>query len=381
MMKKWCIIFLVTLLLAGCWDSTEPEKMYYVHGVGVDYVDGKFEVYVQIIDFTNVAKSEQPQPEAVQAEVGMGTGETMYEAFFDLYHSLDMRVFWGHLSFVVLSESAMEEGRANTVVNAFNRYRETRYRIWVYGTSDKISDIMVATPVLNKSITISSLASPLNSYEQESYIAPVNFRQFILRLNEPNHVVGIPYITLNKDWESQKGKQEKVEYKGMVLLSRRELKGILPGKDIQGTLFMTDETVRTQMTYHLKGKPMTATVANIKVDVTSKFTGGSFNFDIKVKLDAIASDFHAEITKEEVKESIKKEVEKRIKETYQKALEQNIDIYRLSNYAYKQNVKDWKSVEEGGQVPLNNDSIASIEVYIEKISAARKEFTETIDDN
>ncbi|WP_413362929.1 Ger(x)C family spore germination protein [Lysinibacillus sp. 3P01SB] len=381
MMKKWYLIFLTTFLLAGCWDATEPERMYYVHGLGVDYVDGKFKVYVQIIDFTNVAKSEQPQPDAMQAEVGVGTGETMYEAIFDLYHSIDMRVFWGHLSFIVMSESALEEGRANTVINAIARYRETRYRIWLYGTRDKISDIMVATPILNKSITTSSLSNPRNPYEQESYIAPVNFRQFILRLNEPNHVVGIPYVTLNKDWESQKGKQEKIEYKGIAFLSRTELKGILSGKDIQGILFMTDETVRTQITYLLKEKPITVTVANIKIDVKSKFVDGSFKFDIKVKLDAIVSDFHAEITETEVKESLKKEVEKRIKETYQKGLEQNIDIYRLSNYAYKQNIKNWKSVEEGGHVPLNSDSIASIQVNIGKLSAARKEFTETIDDN
>lgn len=381
MIKKWLLIFLSALMLTGCWDTTEPERMYYVHGVGVDYVDGKFEVYVQIIDFTNVAKSEQPQPEAVQAEVGRGTGETMYEAFFDLYHSLDMRLFWGHLSFVVLSKSALEDGRANTVVNAFNRYRETRYRIWVYGTSDKISDIMTVTPVLNKSIITSSLASPLNSFDQESYIAPVNFRQFILGLNEPNHIISIPYISLNKEWESEKGKQEKVEYKGLALLSRTELKGILTGEEIRGALFMTNEAMRTQLTYLLKEKPVTVTLANVNVDVKPKYEEGAFTFDIIVKLDAIASDFHAEISRVEVKESIKKEVEKRIRATYKKALDENVDIYRLSNYAYKQNVKEWKKVEKEGQVPLDENSISSIEVYIEKLSAARKEFTETIRDN
>lgn len=380
-MKKIGLFFLPIILLSGCWDVNEPERMYYVHGIGVDYVDGKYEIYSQIIDFTNVAKSEQPQPDAVQAEIGHGKGDTIDEAIFEMYRTLDMRQFWGHLSFVVFSESAMEEGRVNTVVNLFNRYRETRYRIWVYGTKDKVSDIMVATPVLNKSITLSTLANPLNSFEQESHIAPVNFRQFILRLNEPNHSVAIPYIGLKKNWESKKGKQEKIEYKGIVILSRDELKTIFSFKDIRGTQFMTDETIRTQLTYNLKDKPATMTVSNIKVDVKSKLVDGSFKFDITVKLGAIASDFHAEITKEEVERSIKKEVEKRIRETYHTALEEDIDIYRLSNYAYKQNRKDWKRVEKEGQVPLDEDSISSIEVYIEKLSAARKEFTETIKDN
>ncbi len=377
-MKKWLLLSFATLLLTGCWDVTEPERMYYALGIGVDYADEKYIAHVQIIDFTNVAKSEQPQPDATQAEVGIGRGETLDEAIFDLYHSLDMRLFWGHLSFVVLSDSALQDGRLDAVINTLTRYRETRYRIWVYGTKDKISDVMLTTPVLNKAITLSSMATPLNSFSQESYIPPVNFRQLILRLNEPSYTAGIPYLELTENWETENGKREKVNYKGMAVISRKELIGILPGEDIKGTQFMTNDTIRTQITYFLKEKPLTMVVRDIKVDVEPKFVQKSFRFDITVKFKAIASDFHAEVTKKEIADSLEKEVEKRIKETYEKALEQGIDIYRLSNYAYKKNVKGWKKVEENGQVALDEESISSIDVSVEKISAARKEYTKTI---
>ena len=50
-------------------------------------------------------------------------------------------------------------------------------------------------------------------------------------------------------------------------------------------------------------------------------------FDITIKLDAIASDFHTEITKKQIKETVRKEVEKKVEETYKHALKNNIDIY------------------------------------------------------
>ena len=58
--KQIAIVILMlttTLLLSGCWDVTEPQRMYYVQGVGVDYKDNEYTAYLQIINFANVAKT------------------------------------------------------------------------------------------------------------------------------------------------------------------------------------------------------------------------------------------------------------------------------------------------------------------------------------
>ncbi len=371
-MKKYCLLLLTALLLAGCWDANVPQKMYYAHGMGIDYVDDHFEVYVQVVDFANIAKSEQRQPDAPQAEVGRGRGKTVDQAVVNLYHTLDMRLYWGHLSFIVFSRSAMEEGQVNNVVNFLNSYRETRYEIWMYGTDEKVSDIMLATPVLNTALNLSSLADPLNSYQQESYVAPVSFRQYILRLNEPDYTVKIPFVKMKENWKSQKEKDKRIEYAGIAVISEKELKGVLQGEEVLGTKFMTEEMKRTLLTYKLEDTSLSVVIQNVKVEVKAKPVGGSFTFDITVKMNATPSEFSTKITENELVESAKKEVEKKIRETYEAALDQDIDIYRLSNHAYKQHVKEWKSVAEKGKIPLDEDSISSVEVFIEKLGAARK---------
>ncbi|MFY3790706.1 hypothetical protein ACOQFO_03195 [Ureibacillus sp. MALMAid1270] len=67
--KNIVCLLLVTSLLSGCWDLRENTRMFYVHGVGVDYKDGMYELYLQLISFANVAKPEQVNQDVVQAEV------------------------------------------------------------------------------------------------------------------------------------------------------------------------------------------------------------------------------------------------------------------------------------------------------------------------
>lgn len=120
--KKIAIIIVMlttTLLMSGCWDVTEPQRMYYVQGVGVDYKDNEYTAYLQIINFANVAKTESANPEAAPTEIGQAKGKTIEEAIYKLYRSMDQEVFWGHMTFLLFSESAMKDERAIAVIDTF----------------------------------------------------------------------------------------------------------------------------------------------------------------------------------------------------------------------------------------------------------------------
>ena len=113
-----------TLLMSGCWDVTEPQRMYYVQGVGVDYKDNEYTAYLQIINFANVAKTESANPEAAPTEIGQAKGKTIEEAIYKLYRSMDQEVFWGHMTFLLFSESAMKDERAIAVIDTFTLSRD-----------------------------------------------------------------------------------------------------------------------------------------------------------------------------------------------------------------------------------------------------------------
>lgn len=372
---------LVLTILSGCWDQNEPERMLYILGIGVDYKDGKYEIYAQIVDFANTAKSEQPSSDAVQAEIGYSSGDTMDEAIFELYHSMDQKVFWGHFSYLVVSEEVIKQVKFSSVIDSFIRYRETRYKIWTYATKDSVQEVLLLRPVLNKSITLSKLVDPENSFKQESFIEPVNIRKLIIEMDEPNYEAMIPYITVEENWESMNESIKAPVFSGVGVMTPTGFKGFISGDKARGIQWMTNETKRGQVTFKLDGgNYFTMIIEKVKVKVEPIVEQGGVEFDIDVNLEATVSIIGENITTNHIQKEIKKEVEKEIMVTYEEALKKDIDIYHFSEKLYRQNLKVWKRYQKDGELELNQDSIRNLTVNITRLDSDRKSYKKTIEE-
>ncbi|RUL54011.1 Ger(x)C family spore germination protein [Lysinibacillus antri] len=368
------------IFLSGCWDLNESERMYYIHSLAIDYIDGEYEVYMQLISFGNVAKSEQLNQDIIQSEVSSEKGKTVDEAFFKLYHAIDERIFWGHLSFIVLSEEALKNNRINSLLNLLTRYRETRYQTWVYCTDEPLNEFLKIVPLLKRSITLSKLADPLNSYEQESFIEPMNLRQLLIQINEPSYEAKIPYVKLKDDWETQKGSNKSVKVAGVGIISRENYKGSILEDSAHGIKWLTNKTARGPITSRLDDSQyITAAVEDLKVKVKPIVEGNNVRFDINLTLTVGLNSFSSKLTVTEIKKAITKEVQKEIKDTFKKGLKLNVDIYRLSEVLYRDNVKVWKKLQKDGKIELTENSIRNINVAVEKVATGRKSFEPVVE--
>ncbi len=386
MNKKILIILIIaTTLLSGCWDSREPERMLYLYGIGIDYKDGKYQIYTQIINFANIAKSEQPaNPQAIQAEVGHASGKTDHEAFYNLYKTMDEELYWGHLAYIVFSEELIKSGGMNTLINSFIRFQDARYQTWVYSTKEPIKDVLLVTPILNKAVSLSKLSDPLNSFKQDSTIEPLNVRELILKLAEPSYEANIPSVSISENWETKEEKDKITNINGISVVSPKGLKGNISGNKVKGLGWMDKKTKRAELTMMLKDSEsgekrfITANgkVASLKVEPIVK--GNSVYFDLKVKLDVELRGFQEIVKESEIRTKVKKEVEKNIKDTFIAGLSIDSDIFHLSEYLYRKDVKMWKKFQNKGKVELNENSIRTINVDVVSVYSGRKNFSETI---
>lgn len=376
------MLILLMPILTSCWDVNEPERMLYIHAIGVDFQDGQYQVYSQIIDFSNTAKSDQPSTKEIQSEVGFATGETMDEAFFELYHSIDQRVFWGHFSYLILSEEAMKNGRVNSIVDSFIRYRETRYQIWVYSTKNSVKDVLLVTPIINKAITLSKLGDPRNSFKQESFIEPLNFRNLIIALNEPSYEARIPYVSVTENWETVEGPNTSATISGVGIITPTQFKGFIIEEKVHGLQWMMNATKRGEVTTKLnldEQSYLTMIVDKLKVKVKPIVENDNVTFDIDVRVDIAVSNIEGNITPSEIRKETAKQIKKEIEATYEEGLKHDVDIYRLSEHLYRKDVKTWKRIQKDGKVELTKDSIRNLTVEVEKIESSRKSLRETID--
>ncbi len=172
------------LFLSGCWDTNEPEQMVYAQGMGVDFKDNRYVLYLQTINLSLLAKSEASGAGAGQAkvEVGYATGKTIDEAIFRYYQISQRRIFFGHLAFLVLTDDALKHGAVKSAVDFLDRYRETRYNIWMYATKSPLKKTLLATPMFEVSNALSRLSDPKVIFKQNSFIPPVDLRELIIIL-------------------------------------------------------------------------------------------------------------------------------------------------------------------------------------------------------
>lgn len=374
--------FVLVVMLSGCWGQNEPERMLYTHGLGIDYEDDKYKVYVQIIDFNKVAKSEQPNPSPVQSEVGYASGKTLDEAVFKLYNSSDQKIYWGHQTFLVFSEEALKNGGMNDIIDTLIRYRDTRYQIWLFGTDDSVKEVLLTTPVIDTAITLSKLGDPMNSFHQSSLIEPVDIRRMIIGLNEPGHNMVIPYVKITENWETVEGKDKMARSAGVGLVTPKEFKGFIYREKMFGLMWMNEKTQREEVTFSLDSDEedvMTVIIQKVKVKVKPVVEGDAVKFDIDVTLQGEVGTIPTKTTKDEIRKKAEQEIKQQIEETYKEALKRDFDIYRLSEYLYRKDVKAWKRLQQNGKVELAEDSIRTLNVKISELRPGRNLFKKTID--
>lgn len=386
--KLGMLLMLCAVILSGCWDSREAGRIFYLYGIGVDFEDGEYHIYAQLIDFPSIAKSEQPpNPDIIQAEIGHAKAKTLNEAFYKLYESLDEELYWGHLTYLVLSENVLDSGRISNIVNTFIRFHETRYQTWIYTTRDPIKDVMLTQPILNKAITLSKLSDPLNSYKQYSLIEPINIRKLIVSIDEPNHEVRLPLVSFKEIWRTEKGSDTETAIDGVGVVTPHSLKGFLTDDQVRGLQWLSNETLRTGISMNLDKKGSNTNEENrlsvvlekvkAKIKPIVNNNDNDVKFDIDVEMGAIVSGFQGNVTELEVQKAVEREVKKQIKTTYEEGLKIDTDIFRLSEQLYRNNVKKWNEIQKNGDIELTDDSIRNIHIDV-KVNLGRKSFRGTI---
>ncbi|MCO0597491.1 Ger(x)C family spore germination protein [Peribacillus butanolivorans] len=382
-MKNTLILLLCVSILSGCWDSNEPERLVYANGLGIDYKDGKVIVYLQIINVKGLAKSESGgDPSTLsQADVGRASGNTLDEAIFNLYNTSDRRIYWGHISFVIFSEEALKAGGLRYTADFLDRYRETRYRIFFFMTKDPIKDAMLISPIENISVAFSKLSDPDGNYNQSSFIPPINLREIIIELDEPAHQVAIPLLKITEQWTGQKKKKRDLLMERVAIISENKIKTILPKKVMNGGRWFNKDFVRDSVTIFPETKNDAFVVIYDKktkiIPVVEK--NGTVRFDVKMKLKASVEMMIKDITRKQYEKEIKRSIKKEINKTYQYTQKRDIDLLRLSKTLYRKDNKAWKKVEIKGRIPLEEDTLRSIQIDVEIQDTGKQRLTPIFD--
>lgn len=361
------------VLLSGCWDAHEPDKMVYAQGIGIDYKDGKYILFLQLMNLSTLAKTEPGggNIEEMQPGIGQASGYSLEDALFNLYKIAQRRIHFGHLNYIFLTKNAINQNGLQDVTDLFDRFFTTHYRMWIYITDASLGDILTTEPPLEMSTYFSRIANPEEAFEQASYIQPLDMREVIVAHNEPPYEINIPFVSLNKSgWKKNRDSQEVGIINGISIVADNHFKGSILNEDLSGYKWVGKKFERMGVSLKTGEKTTVGlTVKKRHVRIEPIIVNDDLQFDISIKINAAINKLNKNVHAERLSEQAEKIISDEVQKTFTKALEIDSDIYRLSQVLYKKNIAEWKKRQKDGKLPLEKDSIRNIDVDVSIIDS------------
>ncbi|RKP48949.1 Ger(x)C family spore germination protein [Cohnella endophytica] len=352
--------------LTGCWDSYDVEKNRYVTAMGFDYADHQYAVYAQMIDFANVAKQEKGKSDSPAVSfIGKGQGLTVNLAANNLYLTSQQRILWSHITSIVMTEAALKEG-VKEFEDAYDRFHDTRYTQWVYGTWENIESMFSTPDFFNMSSLTSILHEPTSNYKQRSWIEPISWLHFLADILEPGKTVILPTLSVNqKQWKKNRDPEPKLQINGAFIISGKVLKGWLSYDQLIGLRWMNPATKRTPLPI-VDGDQMLGvlSVESPSLKIAETFGRGMPRYKITLSVKGNVVEMKDDANVERMTQIAKTLIQKEVRETFAHALALNADIYQLDYHTYLHHYGMWKQLEKEGTIHVNEQSLESIDVKI-----------------
>ncbi|MFD0958460.1 Ger(x)C family spore germination protein [Paenibacillus chungangensis] len=371
-MRRYILIATVfaatALLIVSCdTDTKDIEKLNYATAIGIDFKEGKFIGYVQFVNLPSIAKQADGKKEPAKIWIGKGTGETFEESFFDIYRTSQERIYWGHLTAIIIHESAIKQG-IDSIYDSFSRYYEFRLTPWVFGTRSSIEDILNARGFYEQSPLSTVLQDPEGIYTQSSQIHSIRLHRLMSQVNEPGYTTAIPTLSINREtWRSNGKTEPKLMIDGAIFLENERYTGYMPIKQLQGLRWIQPQTVRAAVEVPTAKKPIVAIVIDKpKAHITMRSDSEKPRFEIQLKAQGYMTNRakNQMLQLHELEKATEEAIAKQIQETYENARTKGIDIYNFEYFMFRHHNWLWKKIHYSDKKLIAKDTIQDISVRL-----------------
>lgn len=371
-MKRTILVIIVCAalspLLNGCWNSKDIQHLGFVTAIGFDYKDDKYIAQVQILNFSSIAKSESIKiGESIPAWTGTGEGATLTDAINSLFSTSQLTLYWGHVKAIVMTESYMQEpGRIKLMYELLNRYREVRYNILVYGTTEPLIEVFTTLSLLNLPPLDTLLDNPFTIYSLGTFVRPVYNFTFISRIYEPASFAVLPSLSINrKMWTEGTKTQDMFKIDGAYFFKDLKYAGWLSRQQLEGFRWAQKDLLMFPISIpSSENQQASVNITKPKFKISYKMHDGQVRFRIHVTAGAHITQLIVPLSKQRIEQMSAEVIKAQIEETFQNALEKKIDVYDLGYYMYRTNYKVWKSLDEKSSFILNEQSLEQIDVKV-----------------
>ncbi|QJC53557.1 hypothetical protein HGI30_19800 [Paenibacillus albicereus] len=373
---RFAAAFMLLLLLAGCRGDTTSSRIY-IKAIGIDYADGIYTMYVQMLDFANESKPEMGSGGGKEVPIwtGHGSGRSIGEANTRLMDSSQQDLDYSHVTALLLTEKALGVLSSEDISELIAGYPDSRMNIWVFGTRQKLDRIFITKSFFNMSNTTTLLHSPETSYGQKSDIEPVYLFTLLRELQHPAMNAYVPELALEeRAWEKDETPHPEMKLAGAFFYRKSEYSARLPFRELEGWHWMNPrmkrymvEIVQDGVDYGFANFTGTKVKLRYKTDAQ-----GEPIFEARVRLKGVLSTRQTKAPMKEVEAAAAKMIEAQIASAYRSALSRGIDLFELEEMIYRRHPRQWEErTGKGERLLLKPESLRLAEVRVDLENAGK----------
>lgn len=362
-MKKILLMFIIAALLfvlSGCWGQKEIHSQIYVTGIGLDYDQEEFTLYIQALNFANIAKQEggSSLKESIPIFIGESKGKTIQAAISKLEQKAAFPLYFGHVETIVLSENTIKE-QLKSVIEFIGQDPYLRYNSYFFGTTHDIKEIFNSESFFNYPSLYTVIHNP-DALTRDNLIIPVHkYNKFISTYYESVGSFIIPGLKIDQTQYSEgKEKKDIAAITGGFVISNQEYKGWIDKNDLSGLKWTSNEASIIPLTL-FDEKVSVLIIKPSKVIKVMKGNKPSYELIVRGIAELIQNEENTGI------DEIEKELSKKVKSDIQKTLEigdkVNADLLNISEKAYRYHLHEWNAAEIKS---FDMNSIENIDVKI-----------------
>lgn len=243
--KKYSIlllIFFLSIIVNGCWDSREIDNLGIVDFIGIDKQGEFYDVTVEIMNPSGVASSSGGGEEK-KAIIQNVTGLTAFDAVRKLNLFVSRKPYMSHNKIYLIGEYLAREG-VMPIIDFATRDPELRKTMNIIVTSNKITEIFNTHSRIENTIGM-EITNIIDNYTTNSYIPKVTLNDFTTDLCSKTSDPYTPVIFFMESNAAEKPlaaeKEGIIAISGLAVFKGDKLKGYLNQKETRGVLWIIGE--------------------------------------------------------------------------------------------------------------------------------------------
>lgn len=348
------------LLLTGCSNYMELNKISFITGLGVDWTDdSNFKVTLQVINPTELATGQNGGGNSSPVILYTSTGKTLSEAIREAGKKITKNKDFTHVGLTVIGENAAQHG-IEEIVDAI--IREPRVSAFM---SVLVAKNSTAEQILNTMTPINKVSSA----EMVSKLQNVNFslgesvNPNVFELGEDLTysgkeiaISGVEIVNGNKEKDTltnlQTMEPAQTKIDDLALFRDSKLAGWISGRDVRGILMVLDKIKQTNFAVPCgNNKYSSLRLHAQKIKTNVKVKGNIPIIHIDNTLLTLLDETGCSVNIESVQDLMKIEkqaaivVKQQIEHSIKSAQNYKSDVFGFGDMIHTNDPKKWKQLK------------------------------------